>query len=194
ICIDLKDNLGRITQHGHRAVEIVRSMAEHSASFGTDKQQVTLKSLLEDAVNVTRKSNGTELPEEVIEFKINITEPTPVVNAVYGDLFRVMINLLRNATLAIADKHATGNNQPGLVEITCSGDGKTAEVLIRDNGIGISDDDRTKVFLPFYTTRAAGKGVGLGLSISHQIVSAYGGTIELLPAQNGTAFRMVIPA
>jgi signal transduction histidine kinase/predicted metal-dependent HD superfamily phosphohydrolase len=193
ICRDLNDNLGRIAQHGYRAVEIVRSMAEHSASFGTDKQQVNLRSLLEDAVNVTRKSNGTELPEEVIDFKINITEPIPVVSAVYGDLFRVMINLLRNATLAIADNHAAGNNQPGYVEISCTSDGQTAEVLIRDNGIGIAENDRARVFLPFYTTRAAGKGVGLGLSISHQIVSAYGGTIELMPGQEGTAFRMVIP-
>jgi C4-dicarboxylate-specific signal transduction histidine kinase len=104
-----------------------------------------------------------------------------------------MINLLRNATLAIADKHAAGDSSPGLVEISCSSNDQRAEIVIRDNGIGVQESDRSKIFLPFFTTRPAGKGVGLGLSISHQIVSAYGGSIELMADQNGTAFRMTIP-
>jgi len=189
---DLKDNLERISQHGLRAVDIVKSMAEHASSAGKDKQDIQLQSLIEDAVNVTKQTLSKSGAMD-IRFELHANDPTTNVNAVYADLFRVMINLLRNAATAILDRKKTDESFEGLVQINTSKIEKGIAIEVSDNGIGIPEESREKVFHPFYTTRPTGQGVGLGLSISHQILAAYGGQLELLDRPEETVFRVMLP-
>lgn len=189
---DLKDNLDRISQHGLRAVEIVKSMAEHASSAGKDKQEILLHSLIEDAVNVTKQTLSKAGAMD-LRFELNANDSGAHVTAVYADLFRVMINLLRNAATAILDRKKTEDGFEGVIQITLSNNDKGVFIEVSDNGVGIPDENREKVFHPFFTTRPTGQGVGLGLSISHQILAAYGGQLELLDRSGETAFKVSLP-
>jgi C4-dicarboxylate-specific signal transduction histidine kinase len=104
-----------------------------------------------------------------------------------------MINLLRNAASAIQDRLVTNDKREGNISLSTRNEGNDIIIGIRDNGIGIPEVNLEKIFLPFFTTRPTGKGVGLGLSISHQIVTAYGGNLRHVPSEDGAVFEIVIP-
>jgi two-component system, NtrC family, sensor kinase len=111
------------------------------------------------------------------------------VGSVVGEerrLVQVFVNLLVNAAHAIAPGDPAGNE----VSITTRRDGTGAVVEIADTGCGLPEDD-TRIFEPFYTTKAPGPGTGLGLAVSHQIVTSFGGTITAeRRASRGAVFRV----
>ncbi|MFN8154521.1 MAG: cyclic nucleotide-binding domain-containing protein [Bacteroidia bacterium] len=193
ICNDLLDNLGRISQHGHRAGEIVRSMAEHSSAFGKEKTEVDVHALINDAVGVSVKTWTNAMNETPFGVEMDLAADPQKTSSVYSDLFRVMINILRNAATAIQDRLATSDKREGLISISTRNEDGKIIVSVKDNGIGIPEVNVEKIFLPFFTTRPTGKGVGLGLSISHQIVTAYGGNLLYVKNGDGATFEMVLP-
>ena len=193
LCTDILDNLQRISQHGHRAGEIVRSMAEHSSAFGKERHEVDVHALINDAVGVSVKTWSNTFPDENVSIEMHFDADQHKTSAVYSDLFRVMINLLRNAASAIQDRLVTNDKRGGNISLSTRNEGNEIIIGIRDNGIGIPEVNLEKIFLPFFTTRPTGKGVGLGLSISHQIVTAYGGNLRHVPSEEGAVFEIVIP-
>jgi len=88
---------------------------------------------------------------------------------------------------------ATTDKSEGLIAISTRNEGQKIVVAVKDNGIGIPEVNVEKIFLPFFTTRSTGKGVGLGLSISHQIVTAYGGNLVYIKNGNGATFEIHLP-
>ena len=89
-------------------------------------------------------------------------------------------------------KDKQGDYQP-LVTVSTSRRENSIEILVKDNGSGISDDIKDKIFQPFFTTKPAGQGTGLGLSLSYDIVKAHGGEIRVETKQNeGTEFTIVL--
>lgn len=117
----------------------------------------------------TFNSNG-------IKFSYTISPEAKLITADPSQLDQVFINLIQNATDALSNK------QNGEIKVTASKyhDGKT-EITIKDNGIGISHEALEKVFVPFFTTKE--KGSGIGLSLSRQIIKKHGGSIELKSTQ-----------
>jgi signal transduction histidine kinase len=94
----------------------------------------------------------------------------------------VLLNLITNGFHAVAKRKSESGAAPyePLLVATSRGHAEHVEIRIRDNGVGIPPDVREKVFIPFFTTKPAGEGTGLGLSMSHDIiVKQHGGTIEL---------------
>ena len=112
---------------------------------------------------------------------------------VYVDILRIIINVLRNARSAVQDQFLIDPTSQGEINISTENSNNSIQIFIRDNGIGISNDIVEKIFLPFFTTRPTGKSVGLGLSISHQIASAYGGNLDYVPVEKGACFMVSIP-
>lgn len=105
-------------------------------------------------------------------------------------LGQVFLNLLMNAAQAMPDRPATDNR----VELRARGSGDVIEVIVSDNGIGMTEDVCQRVFDPFFTTKAVGVGTGLGLSIVHGVVTALGGTISVASSVNrGTTFTLRLP-
>lgn len=190
---DLLDSLQRISQHGHRAGDIVRSMAEHSSAFGKEKTTVDLHALINDVIGVSVKTWSSSVPESSIGIGMNLDAEPHLTSAVYSDLFRVLINLLRNAANAITDRLMTGDKVPGHIQVTTRNEDGNIVISVTDNGIGIPAVNEEKIFLPFFTTRPTGKGVGLGLSISHQIVTAYGGNLQHVKGESGAVFEIILP-
>jgi signal transduction histidine kinase len=122
--------------------------------------------------------------------KLNLAlEPLPSLHGKPRQLTQVMVNLIVNAV------HAIGDRIDGRIDVA-SGVAPDGSVLvtIRDNGCGMSDDVKARVFQPFFTTKEVGRGTGLGLSVVFGIVEAHGGTIELSSTVDvGTTFTLRFP-
>jgi PAS domain S-box-containing protein len=112
------------------------------------------------------------------------------VRADEARLGQVFVNLLVNAAHAIAE----GEPQANRVEVRAARKDGLVEVTVHDTGCGIPESVRAHMFEPFYSTKAAGVGLGLGLSICHAIVTSLGGTIAAeTPAEGGTSFCVTLP-
>lgn len=112
----------------------------------------------------------------------------PIVWANMGKLQQVIMNLLTNARDAIKEIH-----DEGIIRIVTGNNDKTITIEISDNGIGIDNKNQNNLFDAFYTTKAPGKGMGLGLSISHSIITSFGGTINFESKKNiGTTFIITL--
>lgn len=111
----------------------------------------------------------------------------PIIEGNQNELNQVFLNILHNAILAIPEK---GDLWIDLE----SGSSDTIKILIKDNGIGIPEEIRSRIFDPFFTTRPVGKGTGLGLSISYTIIQKHDGTIELESQPGkGSTFTIILP-
>jgi two-component system NtrC family sensor kinase len=178
----LTGNLEKIAEHGRRADGIVKSMLEHSRGGSGDRRQVDLNALVEEALNLAYHGARARDQEFNITLERDFGEAIPPVELVPQDVTRVFLNLFANGFYAAqkrAQKTGNGSFQP-LLRVSTRELGDGVEVRIRDNGIGIPDDIKDKLFQPFFTTKPTGEGTGLGLSISYDIVTQqHRGTIEV---------------
>ena len=110
----------------------------------------------------------------------------PKVRCAPGDLDQVFLNLITNAALAIENK--------GRITISGKAAPDHVEVAFEDNGSGIADNILPKIFEPFFSTRPAGEGTGLGLTIAHKIITGMGGSIQVKTTpKHGSVFTVSLP-
>jgi signal transduction histidine kinase len=104
-------------------------------------------------------------------------------------------NLINNALYAVDEKRKTAGKDylPAIKVSTQKLDGKV-EIKIADNGNGIAEKIKEKIFQPFFTTKPAGQGTGLGLSLSYDIIKAHGGDIKINASEGkGSEFSVILP-
>jgi two-component system NtrC family sensor kinase len=116
----------------------------------------------------------------------------PLVPCLTGEMNQVFLNMIVNATHAIADVHSDGD---GAIKISTAQQGDDAEIRISDNGTGIPAKIRDKIFDPFFTTKEVGKGTGQGLSVCHDVVAnKHGGSIRVESTEGeGSTFIIRLP-
>jgi signal transduction histidine kinase len=178
----LTGNLERIVEHGKRADNIVKSMLAHSRAGGGDRQIVDLNALVEESLNLAYHGARAQDPNFNISLDRQYGADIAPVELVPQDMTRVFLNLFGNGFYAANERRravANGTFRPAL-SVTTRDLGKAVEVRVRDNGVGIPEDIKDKLFQPFFTTKPTGEGTGLGLSISYEIVTKqHGGRIEV---------------
>lgn len=197
---DLERNLEKINQHGKRADSIVKNMLEHSRTGSGSKQVTNLNNLCTEYFNLSYHgmlANNQGFSCNLVK-NINITLPS--VNIIAQDMSRVLINIFNNAFYAVKQKKlslAESNGSSGYlpeVLLTTTSQDDFFKITIKDNGNGIPDKIREKIFQPFFTTKPTGEGTGLGLSLSHDIIKAHGGSITVNTSENEfTEFILLIP-
>jgi signal transduction histidine kinase len=134
-----------------------------------------------------------------VKLETNFDPAIGKVNVIPQDIGRVLLNLYNNAFYAVTEKSKTAkaNYVPKVTlrsRVMEEGNRKLVELSIRDNGNGIPEKIREKIFQPFFTTKPAGQGTGLGLSLSYDIVKAHGGSIRVdTEAGQFTEFMVTIP-
>jgi two-component system, NtrC family, sensor kinase len=192
----LKDNLGKVVQHGKRADSIVKNMLMHSREGLGEHRLANINAIVEESLNLAYHGARAEKPG----FNITLErELDPTVNDIElypQEITRALINLISNGFYA-ATKRAglAGSDFEPVLRAATRNVGDGVEIRIRDNGTGIPSDIKEKIFNPFFTTKPAGDGTGLGLSMSHDIiVKQHGGTIDVDTAPDAfTEFRIVLP-
>jgi signal transduction histidine kinase len=193
----LKDNLEKVVQHGKRADSIVKNMLLHSREGSGEHRPADINALLDESLNLAYHGARAEKREFNVTLQRDFDEMAGTIEVFPQEITRVLLNLISNGFYAVT-KRKTENGGSGfdpVLRATTRNLGDTVEIRIRDNGTGIPAEVKEKMFNPFFTTKPAGEGTGLGLSMSHDIiVKQHGGTIdvETEPGQF-TEFTIVLP-
>jgi signal transduction histidine kinase len=193
----LRSNLEKVVQHGKRADGIVKNMLLHSREGTGEHRIVDVNALVEESLNLAYHGARAEKQGFNITLERSFDAGAGTADLFPQEITRVLLNLIVNGFYAATKRkaEASGNSyEPTLMAGTRSL-GDSVEIRIRDNGTGIPPDVREKIFNPFFTTKPAGEGTGLGLSLSHDIVvKQHGGSIEVdtRPGEF-TEFRIILP-
>jgi two-component system, NtrC family, sensor kinase len=195
----LRDNLGKIVQHGKRADPIVKNMLLHSREGSGEHRPVDINAIVKEAVNLAYHGARAEKQGFNITLERSFDPAAGQVDCFPQEITRVLLNLISNGFYAATKRKAQAKNsdyEPTLTAAT-KNLGDRVEIRIRDNGTGtgIPPEVREKMFNPFFTTKPAGEGTGLGLSITHDIiVKQHSGSIEV-NTQPGeyTEVRIILP-
>jgi signal transduction histidine kinase len=192
----LKGNLEKVVQHGKRADSIVKNMLLHSREGSGEHRPMDINAIVEESLNLAYHGARAEKSGFNITLKRNLDPKAGMIDLYPQEITRVFLNLISNGFYAATKRKSEAGEtfEPSLSAATKSL-GKTVEIRIRDNGTGIPPEVKEKMFNPFFTTKPAGEGTGLGLSMSHDIiVKQHGGTIEVETEPGAfTEFRLVLP-
>jgi len=190
---DIRESVDQI----HKQVERCHEITSAILKFGRKKE-----------VKHTTLDPGTVIPEILklventartsgVEITTQIEENVPNFMGDPGRFQQVMLNLVNNAIHAVTSQHGANG---GKIEIsaarTRSDDGRTmVDIQVKDNGCGIAPEHMDKIFSPFFTTKAVGRGTGLGLSVCFGIIESFGGTMSVdSRPEEGTVFSIQLAA
>ena len=193
----LQGNLDKVVQHGKRADSIVKNMLLHSRQGSGEHRPVDINALVDESLNLAYHGARAEKQGFNITLERSFDPAAGEVDLFPQEITRVLLNLISNGFYAATKRKAEtngGNYEPTLAATT-KNLGDSVEIRIRDNGTGIPPDVKERMFNPFFTTKPAGEGTGLGLSLSYDIiVKQHAGSIEV-DTQPGefTEFRLVLP-
>jgi two-component system NtrC family sensor kinase len=192
----LKGNLERVVQHGKRADSIVKNMLLHSREGSGEHRPADINAIVEESLNLAYHGARAETSVFNITLKRDLDPNAGMVDLYPQEITRVLLNLISNGFYAATKRKETGEAgfEPTLSATTKSL-GNKVEIRIRDNGTGIPPEVKEKMFNPFFTTKPAGEGTGLGLSMSHDIVvKQHGGRIDVETEPSSfTEFIIVLP-
>jgi signal transduction histidine kinase len=180
----LEDFPGLLAESVSGADRVARIIASLKAYAGIDCASAALVDM-NDAVRAAVSGIADQLHANVV-LQLDL-QPLPGIACDQSRMSQVMISLIRNAMYAI------GENK-GTVRVASQSDADEIRIAVSDDGSGIRDDILSRIFDPFFTTHDVGKGMGLGLTVSRDIVTAHGGRIEVETAAGaGSTFTVCLP-
>jgi signal transduction histidine kinase/ligand-binding sensor domain-containing protein len=198
---DISENEKKISHHGKRADAIVKGMLQHSRSSSGQKEPTDLNALCDEYLRLAYHGLKAKDPQDAAHksfessFHFEPDELLPKVHVVPQDIGRVLLNLINNAFYAVAEKSkSAGHEYQPAVSVSTKQKDNAIEISVADNGNGIPDALKEKIFQPFFTTKPTGQGTGLGLSLAYDIVKAHGGEIKVSSQEGGgSVFTLNIP-
>lgn len=181
----IKDNLMSTIQDikmgASRTEEIVKGLKRFSRVDGEEMLYVDVNKEIESNVKIIKR-----LTKKEIKFQLNLEKNITIIKGLPGQLNQLFMNLIMNAEQAI--------DQKGTIKIITSNKNGGVNILVADNGCGISEEFGDRIFDPFLTTKEVGEGTGLGLSISFGIVEHHNGKINYTSKIGvGTTFQIELP-
>jgi ligand-binding sensor domain-containing protein/signal transduction histidine kinase len=184
---DIKQNLQKINHHGHRASSIVKGMLEHSRKSSGTKESTDINALCDEYMRLAYHGLRAKDKDFNVTMETNFDTDLPKIEVVTQDISRVILNIINNAFYAVNERSKLGEEsyEPTVTITTLSANTLTSQhantltITISDNGLGIPDHIKDKIFQPFFTTKPTGQGTGLGLSLSYDIIKAHGGELKV---------------
>jgi signal transduction histidine kinase len=177
----LKGNLEKVVQHGKRADSIVKNMLLHSREGSGEHRPADINAIVEESLNLAYHGARAEKSGFNITLQRDFDPGAGMIDLYPQEITRVFLNLISNGFYAATKRKEAGDEgfEP-ILSATTKSLGNKVEIRIRDNGTGIPLEVKEKMFNPFFTTKPAGEGTGLGLSMSHDIVvKQHGGKIDV---------------
>lgn len=171
-----------------RIHKIITNMKEYLHKNEEKKEYCNAQDIIEKAKAFVAPSlSGSD-----IEVRTRIEGKAPILLVNQVKIEQVLVNLINNAIDILQEKEV----EKPVIDIECKLEtgGNFVYITVTDNGPGISQENRDKIFQTFFTTKDMGKGTGLGLSISNRIIQSHQGKLELLDTTKGASFRITLPA
>ena len=201
---DLAGNEEKINHHGKRADAIVKGMLQHSRTSTNEKELTDINELADEYLRLAYHGLRAKDKSFNADFEVNLDESLPKINVISQDIGRVLLNLINNAFFACTERsritvsEKAKQKQPGFVpkvSVTTRHTDNVVEIQVKDNGNGIPDNIKEKIFQPFFTTKSTGEGTGLGLSLSYDIITkGHNGELKVETKEGeGTEFTIQIP-
>lgn len=186
---DLESTLAQLKLQIERCARITQSILRFGRQSEPAVKDVDLAAFIPDMSSMIAKKASVH----GISLKEKISEGTPLVRVDPSQLQQVLLNLFNNAIDAVTERHGSEGGEISIqAGLGLDGMGR---VSVSDNGVGISPENLKRVFTPFFTTKPAGQGTGLGLSVCYGIVDGMGGRMEVESEKGvGTTFIIHLPA
>jgi signal transduction histidine kinase len=180
----IQDQLKKVRDHIQRINKIVRDLVDFSRPSSLDTEIMNLNNIINSAVGLLKHDARCR----DVEFKMELSSNLPKLYGVPDHIHQVIVNILLNAVDAME-----GIKNPAITIKTWE-ENKFVKISIKDIGTGIREEDQNHIFEPFFTTKEVGSGTGLGLSVSHGIITQMDGNIEVESEQGvGTTFILKLP-
>ena len=183
---NLKENEEKINHHGKRADAIVKGMLQHSRSSSGQKEPTDINALADEYLRLAyhgfrAKDKSFNAVPIAIGIKTSFDPAVGKINIVPQEIGRVLLNLINNAFYAVHEKKKKlGDAYEPIVSVSSVRNDGKVEIRVSDNGDGIPEKIRDKIFQPFFTTKPTGEGTGLGLSLAYDIVKkGHGGDLTV---------------
>ncbi len=205
IADDIKQNLEKIHHHGKRASDIVKGMLEHSRTSTGQKEPTDINALCDEYLRLAYHGLKAKNKDFNATMETLFDPNLPKIDIIPQDIGRVILNLITNAFYAVSERSKKGEaGYEPTISITTKrvdsplgsggqrGKGVNIQISIFDNGPGIPDAIKDKIFQPFFTTKPTGQGTGLGLSLSYDIVKAHGGDIRVESSHSSVSDKPTI--
>lgn len=192
----VKKNLEKINDHSKRADLVVKNIMDHAQPISTEPTRCNINQMLMDSCNIIVNRSSENKSEDKIQLKFNLDESLPKIFSIQQNINRVLISILNNSVYSLKEKVKKSDAAflPQITLITHH-DRDWIYITIRDNGFGVSPENKSKIFSPFFTTKPQGQGAGLGLNIAHDIVvKDLNGKMSFESEPNmGFAMNIVLP-
>lgn len=180
---DLQESVDLISRAGARAAQVVRNLLDFARKEEYRLGRTDLNLTIERALELIQH----ELLAHGVSLQLSLSPNLPHIQASADHLQSVWLNLLLNAIDSL-------DKPPQTISIASYKSGRSLLVSVRDNGKGISSEHLPQIFEPFYTTKAPGRGTGLGLSVSRRIIHQHGGSIHVeSQLGEGSVFTVTLP-
>ena len=194
---DISQNLEKITLHGKRASSIVKGMLEHSRQSSGERELTDINILADEYLRLSYHGIRAKDNNFNSDYQTDFDENLPKIEVISQDMGRVLLNLINNAFWAVNERNKKGETgyAPKVTVTTQLTANSQLLIAIKDNGTGMSETTKAKIFQPFFTTKPTGQGTGLGLSLAYDIVAkGHGGTIEVETKEGeGSTFILKLP-
>ena len=196
IVADLKDNLGKIVEHGERAISIIRGILLVSRGKDNEFLPTDVNKLVKEYVWLSYHAMRANVKNFNISIHEDYEEGMPQMMVIPQDLSRAVLNVMNNACYAVWKKSQTADAsyQPE-INVGVKSDGDTIVISIADNGEGMTDEVKQRLYENFFTTKPVGQGTGLGMAITRDIIENKHGGKLLFDSEEGkgTIFKLTIP-
>jgi signal transduction histidine kinase len=172
-------------------------MLQHSRTSTGEKEPTDINPMCDEYLRLAYHGMRAKDKSFNVDFKTELDPRLPKINVVAQEIGRVLLNLINNAFHAVAERskmNAESGDYKPEVSVSTKNLNNNVEIYVSDNGVGVPEYVKDKIFQPFFTTKPAGQGTGLGLSLSYDIIKGYGGKIELKSKIDcGTEFCIQLP-
>jgi signal transduction histidine kinase len=194
---DIKENETKINHHGKRADAIVKNMLQHSRKTSGQKELTDINALCDEYLRLSYHGLRSKDKSFNAEFDTKFDTTLPLISVIPQDIGRVILNLINNAFYAVnvRQKNEKDTGYKPHVTLTTRKQGDKVIIEVADNGTGMTEQVKEKIFQPFFTTKPTGEGTGLGLSLSYDIVTkGHGGELRVETKEGiGTEFIIQLP-